>query len=49
MKERDEVRKAVIAARRLEKERKSKPEETASYFSEKFSSQKAGRRGQDTT
>ena len=46
LKERDEARKAAIAARRLEKEEKSKPEETASYFREKFTSQKAGRRGQ---
>lgn len=43
LREREEARKAAVAARRLEKEREARPEETAKYFSEQFTSKKAGK------
>ena len=42
MREREEARKAAIAARRLEKEREGRPEETAKDYSQQFTSKKAG-------
>ena len=42
LKEREEARKAAVAARRLEKEREGRPEETAKYFGQQFTSKKAG-------
>ena len=42
LRERDEARKAAVAARRLEKEKDSKAEETSQFFTEKFSLQKTG-------
>ena len=42
LRERDEARKAAVAARRLEKEKESRTEETSQYFTEQFSSQKRG-------
>ena len=38
LRERDEARKAAVAARRLEREKESRVEETSEYFSEQFSS-----------
>lgn len=40
--ERDEARKAAVVARRLEKEKESRTEETSEYFTEHFSLQKTG-------
>ena len=42
LKEREEARKAAVAARRLEKEKDSRTEETYQYFTEQFSLQKTG-------
>lgn len=42
LKEREEARKAAIVARRLEKEKDSRTEETYQYFTEQFSLQKTG-------
>ena len=42
LRERDDARKAAVAARRLEKEKDSRAEETSQYFTEQFSLQKTG-------
>lgn len=42
LREREEARKASVAARRLEKEKDTRAEETSEYFTEQFSRQKAG-------
>ena len=42
LRERDEARKAAMAARRLEKEKESRVEETPEFFSQQFSSQVKG-------
>ena len=42
LKEREEARKAAIAARRLEKQKESRAEETYDYFSQQFSLQVTG-------
>ena len=42
LREREEARKAAVAARRLEKEKESRTEETSQYFTEQFTSKKKG-------
>ena len=42
LRERDDARKAAVAARRLEKEKESRVEETSEFFSQQFSSQVKG-------
>ena len=42
LREREEARKAAVAARRLEKEKETRAEETYQYFTEQFSLKKTG-------